>query len=97
MQGMSVPPAMGVATALNFQAVGNTRVATTGDFVLIGSEVGLVQQALTAHSIEVTALHSHMIGDSPTLYYMHFWAVGTPNAIAAGLKDALSDVAVKGD
>jgi hypothetical protein len=38
-----------------------------------------------------------MIGDSPTLYYMHFWAVGTPNAIAAGLKDALSDVAVKGD
>jgi hypothetical protein len=97
MQGMSVPPAMGVATALNFQAVGNTRVATTGDFVLIGSEVGPVQQALTAHSIEVTALHSHMIGDSPTLYYMHFWAVGTPNAIAAGLKDALSDVAVKGD
>ncbi|HET6894787.1 MAG TPA: DUF1259 domain-containing protein [Candidatus Baltobacteraceae bacterium] len=95
MQGMAVPPAMGVATALNFEGVGNTRVATTGDFVLIGSEVGAVQRALVAHSIEVTALHSHMIGDSPTLYYMHFWAMGAPKDVAAGLKDALSHVAVK--
>jgi hypothetical protein len=86
---------MGVAIALNFQDAGNNRVASTGDFVLIGSEVAAVEQALTSHSIEVTALHSHMIGDSPTLYYMHFWAVGTPAKVAAGLKDALSHVAVK--
>jgi hypothetical protein len=95
VQGMAVPPAMGVATALNFQGVGNTRIATTGDFVLIGSEVAPVEQALISHSIEVTALHSHMIGDSPGLYYMHFWAVGAPADIAAGLKDALSHMAVK--
>jgi hypothetical protein len=96
MHGMRVPPAMGVATALNFQGVGNTRVAATGDFVLIASEIAPVEQALTSHSVEVTALHSHMIGDSPTLYYMHFWVVGAPNAVAAGLKDALSHVANKG-
>lgn len=95
MQGMPVPPAMGVATSLNFQAVGNTRIATTGDFVLTASEVAAVEGALTAHGIEVTALHSHMIGDSPTLYFMHFWAVGAPSGIAASLKDALSHVAVK--
>jgi hypothetical protein len=95
MQGMSIPPAMGVATALNFQSVGNTRVATTGDFVLVGSEVAPVEQALTANGIDVTALHSHMIGDSPRLYYMHFWAVGTPKNVASGLKAALSHVAVK--
>jgi hypothetical protein len=95
MQGMAVPPAMGVATALNFQSAGASRVATTGDFVLVGSEVAPVERALTAHSIEVTAVHSHMIGDSPTLYYMHFWGVGDPDAIGAGLKDALSHVAVK--
>lgn len=94
MQGMVVPPAMGVATALNFQAVGTTRVATTGDFVLIASEVIPVEDALTAHGIDVTALHSHMIGDSPSLYFMHFWAAGPPNAIAAGLKDALTHVNV---
>lgn len=95
MQGMAVPPAMGVATAMNFQSAGTSRVATTGDFVLVGSEIAPVERALTAHSIEVTALHSHMIGDSPALYYMHFWAVGAPDAIGAGLKDALSHVALK--
>jgi hypothetical protein len=96
MEGMAVPPAMGVATTLNFQTAGTARVATTGDFVLIGSEVHRVEQALTAHGLEITALHSHMIGDAPALYYMHFWAVGQPVAIAAGLKDAISHVAVKG-
>jgi hypothetical protein len=80
---------------LNFEGVGKTRVAATGDFVLVGSEVPLVEQSLTSHGFEVTALHSHMIGDSPPLYYMHFWAVDTPGTIAAGLKDALSHVAVK--
>jgi hypothetical protein len=95
MGGVTVPPAAGVATALNFEDAGGGNVATTGDFVLIGSEVAAVQQALLSHGIEVTALHSHMIDDSPHLYYMHFWAVGPPAAIAAGLKDALSHVEVK--
>lgn len=95
MQGYAVPPAMGVGIAMNFQAVGTTRVATTGDFVLIGSEVNDVEQSLRSHGFEVTALHHHMIGDSPQLYYMHFWSVQTPSAIAAGLKDAVSHVNVK--
>jgi hypothetical protein len=95
MNGVTIPPAAGVATAINFQDAGSGNVATTGDFVLIGSEVAAVQQALLSHGFEVTALHSHMIDDVPHLYYMHFWAVASPVAIAAGLKDALSHVNVK--
>lgn len=95
LKGMPVPPAMGVATSLNFQGVDQTRIATTGDFVLTAGEVPAVEQALLSHQFEVTALHSHMIGDSPTLYYMHFWAVEEPAAIADALKEALSHVAVK--
>jgi hypothetical protein len=94
MNGIAVPPAAGVATALNFEDAGGGDVATTGDFVLTGSEVRPVQQTLLAHGIEVTALHSHMVDDTPHLYYMHFWGVGPPTAIAAGLKDAISHVAV---
>lgn len=95
MNGTTIPPTAGVATAMNFQDAGNGNVATTGDFVLIGSEVAAVQQSLLAHGFEVTALHSHMIDDTPHLYYMHFWSVGPPATIAAGLKDALSHVSVK--
>ncbi len=94
MNGVTIPPAAGVAIAMNFQDAGGGNVATTGDFVLIGSEVGPVQQSLISHGFEVTALHSHMIDDTPHLYYMHFWGVASPASIAAGLKDALSHVNV---
>lgn len=95
VQGMAVPPAMGVNVAMNFQDAGSGRVATTGDFVLIASEVDTVERTLRSRGFDVTALHQHMLGDSPTLYYMHFWAVGAPETVAAGLKDALSHVNVK--
>jgi hypothetical protein len=95
LEGMTLPPSMGVATAMNFEPADGGRVATTGDFVLIAKEVPLVESSLKAHGFLATALHQHMLGDSPTLYYMHFYAVGTPESIAAGLKDALSYVNVK--
>jgi hypothetical protein len=95
MNGTTIPPAAGVATAMNFEDAGNGNVATTGDFVLVGGEVAPVEASLLAHAFDVTALHSHMIDDSPHLYYMHFWAVGTPAKVAAALKDALSHVNVK--
>ena len=91
--GMTIPPAMGVATAVNFQRVGN-EVATTGDFVLIADEVNPVMRELESHGIRVTAVHSHMLRESPRLFFMHFWGVGTPRAIAEGIRAALSRVAV---
>ena len=54
-----------------------------------------METALRAHGFLTTALHQHMLGDLPTLYYMHFYAVGTPDAIATGLKDVLSHVNVR--
>jgi len=95
VRGMNVPPAAGVATALNFQDAGSGMVATTGDFVLIGTEVDPVQQALLSHGFEVTALHHHMVEDSPHLYYMHFWKVGPAAEVAAALHDALTHVNTK--
>lgn len=87
--GASVPPAMGTATGINFEATGDGRAAATGDFVLVSSEVQPVLRDLLAHGIEVTALHTHMIGGSPTLYFMHFWAVQNPEQLARGLRSAL--------
>ena len=93
--GMVVAPAAGVAEAINFQAADSEQVATTGDFVLTASEVNPVLSELRAHHITVTALHSHMLTEQPRLFFMHFWAVGDSRSIGAGIKAALSHVAVK--
>jgi hypothetical protein len=92
VRGMPLTPGMGVTNALNVQDAGGGQVATTGDFVLIASEVDATVAALRAHGFEVTAMHQHMIGDEPTLYYVHFWRVGSPADVGNGLKDALSHV-----
>jgi hypothetical protein len=88
---MALPPAMGVATAINFQPTGPGRAAITGDFVLVGSEVNPVIRALRAHGIEVTAVHNHMLNDQPRIFFLHYWGEGDANALAAGLAAALGE------
>jgi len=89
--GMTVPPSMGVATALNFQPTGNGKAAITGDFVLLGTEVNPVIKALRQNGIAVTALHSHMLMEEPRLFFMHFWANDDAVKLAKGLRAALDN------
>jgi hypothetical protein len=87
--GMEVPASMGLATAINFQPTGSGKAAITGDFVLVGSEVNPVIKALRDNGIEVTALHSHMLTETPRLFFMHFWANDDAQKLARGLRAAL--------
>jgi hypothetical protein len=93
--GMVEGASMGTATGVNFQPIGDGRAAVTGDFVLLGSEVDPVMRELRGHAIDVTALHSHMIGEKPTIYFMHFWGVGPTSALATGLRTALDKTNVQ--
>jgi Domain of Unknown Function (DUF1259) len=93
--GMAIPPSMGTAIAINFQPTGAGRAAITGDFVLLGSEVNPILKTLRQHGIEVTALHSHMIEDSPHLFFMHFWANDDAQTLAQGVRAALDLANVK--
>ena len=86
---MEIPPSMGVATAINFQSTGAGRAAITGDFVLLAAEVNPVIHALRENDIAVTALHSHMLTESPRLFFMHFWANDEALKLARGLRAAL--------
>ena len=92
--GMEVPEAMGSAIAINFQPTGGGKAAITGDFVLTADEVNPVLRALRQHGIEVTALHSHMLGEEPRLFFMHFWANDDAVKLARGLRAALDEAKV---
>jgi len=93
--GIEVPPSMGLATAINFQPTGGGKAAITGDFVLIGNEVNPVIRALRDNGIVITALHSHMLTDSPHLFFMHYWANDDALKLAHGLRAALDKMNVK--
>jgi hypothetical protein len=87
--GMEMPSYMGMATAINIQR-SRDRIQTTGDFVLLESEVKPVMKALYDHGITATALHNHMLEESPRMFMMHFWGDGSEERIAEGLKAALA-------
>jgi hypothetical protein len=87
--GMLIPPAMGMATSINFQPTGAGKAAITGDFVLLAAEVNPTLGALRQGGIDVTALHSHALTDQPRLFFMHFWANADALRLAHGLHTAL--------
>lgn len=93
--GEVIPPAMGLATAINFQPTPGGKAAITGDFVLVESEVAPVMQVLSAGGVQVTALHNHMAGEEPRIFFMHFWANANAVQLARVMHEALGHMAVR--
>lgn len=89
LDGRTVTPALGYGTPINIQAVGPDRAIATGDFTVLAAKVAPVFEALTAHGITATALHSHLVGEEPKLYYTHFWADASLTEVLRGLRAAL--------
>jgi hypothetical protein len=89
MDGMPVTAALGYASPVNVQAVDASRAVATGDFAVLGGKVAPLLAALATHGITATALHTHMIGESPKVYFVHFWADGPLARVVAGLRAAV--------
>lgn len=92
--GVEIPAAI-MNIPLNFQPTGNGRAAITGDFVLIASEVNPVIRVLRGGGITITALHSHMLEETPRLFFIHFWANDDAKHLASTLRSALDRMHVK--
>jgi hypothetical protein len=89
MGGMTVVPAQGYGTPINIQMVSADRYVATGDFSILGDRVNAVIAALAKGGIAATAMHSHLVEESPRVYYIHFWADGRPADVVAGLRSAM--------
>jgi hypothetical protein len=87
--GVELPPATGVSTALNFQPTGGGKAAINGDFAMTQDEVEPVIQALRENDIQVVSLHNHMLNEEPRIFFMHFWANDDAQKLAQGLRAAL--------
>lgn len=89
MDGHTLVPALAYGTPINIQAIPGGRAVATGDFSVLGTRVAPVIEALTTHGITATAAHSHLVGEEPRIYYIHFWADGPQADVLAGLRAAL--------
>jgi hypothetical protein len=92
--GLRVTGPLGGANAINFQPTGNGKAAITGDFLVAGDEVNPLIRALRTNDIEVTAIHSRMLGEQPRLFFVHFWANDDAMKPARGIRTALEKTAI---
>jgi uncharacterized membrane protein YphA (DoxX/SURF4 family) len=88
--GILVNPGMELNAEASFhQTVGN-RAVMIGEVTLTDREVGAVGDRLHQGGVEITALHKHLQAEAPRLWWMHFWALGDPVAIARTVHAALA-------
>ena len=92
--GTVIPPSMGTTHVINFQPTGGGKAAITGDFTLQADEVNPVIRAFRDNGIDVTALHSHVMGTTPAVFFVH-WANDDAMKLAKGLRAALDKANVK--
>lgn len=95
MHGMKVGGSMGLTTWAAFSGT-DELAAVDGDFIMTADEVQPVLRALRKAGLHVVALHNHMVGEQPSFYFVHFWAKGSTEELATGLKSALEAQAKAG-
>jgi hypothetical protein len=87
--GVSVRPAFALGSWIAFKAHGTGAIAM-GDLVLLHDELAPVLAKLQEGGVEQTAIHHHIIQESPRILYMHVHGHGDPRAIATTVRAALA-------
>ena len=91
--GLRVLPTLALGSWVAFQRIENGRSMMMGDLVLLESEVAPVMAILQKGGIEQTALHNHLLGESPHVMYMHVSAQGKAPDLARTVRTALATTA----
>lgn len=86
--GHPMGAAMGVNTWAAFSGI-DKQAVVDGDFAVLESELQPVLRTLTQSSIQVVAIHQHMVGEAPRMMFLHYWCRGNAESIAKGLRAAL--------
>ncbi|MEU6807909.1 DUF1259 domain-containing protein [Streptomyces sp. NPDC046831] len=92
-RGVAVQPGLALG---GYAAFAKYRDGTMlmGDLVVTEDELPRVTGALQAAGIEQTALHKHLLQQSPAIWWTHVHAMGDPVTLAKGLKSALAATAI---
>src|SRR3984893_18320500 len=89
--GANINSRMGLNTwAAFFGSDANDEVA--GDIAMLSQEVTPVIKALRANGLNVVAIHHHMTGTQPAIYFLHYWGTGPAEKLANGFKAALDEL-----
>jgi Domain of Unknown Function (DUF1259) len=89
--GAPINARMGLNTWAAFVGT-DVNAAVAGDVAMLASEVTPVLKALRKNGLQVVAIHHHMTGTQPTIFFLHYWGSGPATKLAQGFKAALDEL-----
>jgi hypothetical protein len=89
--GALINARMGLNTWAAFYGTDEDSIVA-GDVAMLEGEVQPVLKALRGSGLEVVALHHHMIGAKPVIFFLHYFGKGPAANLATGFKAALDQL-----
>jgi hypothetical protein len=89
--GAAINARMGLNTWAAFVGT-NDKAAVAGDVAMLANEVTPVLKALRKNGLDVVAIHHHMTGTEPTIFFLHYWGTGPAEKLATGFRAALAEL-----
>ncbi|HEU4414941.1 MAG TPA: DUF1259 domain-containing protein [Candidatus Angelobacter sp.] len=90
VKGVQIKAGLALGSWVAFKATTKDNAMVMGDLVLAEDEVAAVMQELQSGGIEITALHNHLIGESPRVMYMHIHGMGNAAGMAKTIHAAIA-------
>jgi hypothetical protein len=84
----NVAPGLALGTWVGIISMGD-HAMMMGDLVLLDSEVPNVISKLMEENLEITAIHNHLINETPAVKYIHYHGEGDPVKLAQEIKAVL--------
>jgi hypothetical protein len=90
VNGVQVKAGLALGSWVAFKAGAHGDAMAMGDLVLAEDEVAPVMQELQSGGIDITALHNHLIGETPRVMYMHIHGMGQAASLAKAIHAAVA-------
>jgi hypothetical protein len=87
--GVEVKPGLALGGWAAFAPMGNGSAMIMGDLVLTSDEVAPATNALMDGGVQVTAIHNHLLGESPQILYLHMGGHGDAVKMAQAVVKAV--------
>jgi hypothetical protein len=92
--GVAIKPGLSLGGYAAFVRYGNNETLLMGDLVITEAELPKVTDALQSHGIAQTALHKHLLEQTPPVWWTHVHGMGDATTLAQGLKAALDATSI---
>ena len=89
VHGVAIKPGLALGSWAAFLGTDDNAMVM-GDLVLLESELNPVMAKLRSSGFEISAVHNHLLEETPRVMYVHYMGHGPAEQLAASLRAALS-------